>query len=125
MSKGNFYVLRRFLPRTADVSWMDVSINGRFFGSSLTRSKDDFDDLIFSTSSNENGSGLIRMVSLGTMRRGGNSLGLFCSLSAFDDKEVMEEELECRLERVVGRQMRKLGLFECGVVDNDVEDEEY
>ncbi len=38
---------------------------------------------------------------------------------------MIEEELEWRLERIVGRQIRKLGLFECGVVDNDVDDDEY
>jgi len=82
--------------------------------------------LIFSISSNENGSDFIRSVNLGTIRRDDNSPGLLlCSLSVFDDREVIEEELEWRLERIVGRQIRKLGLFECGVVDNDVDDDEY
>jgi len=50
--------------------------------------------LIFSILSNENGSGLIRIVNLGTIRRDDNSPGLLCSLSVFDDREVIEEELE-------------------------------
>ncbi len=81
--------------------------------------------MIFSTSSNENGSGFIRIVSFGTTRRVDISPGWFCSLSVFDDRDVRDDELEWRLERIVGRQMRKLGLFECGVVDSDVDEEEY
>jgi hypothetical protein len=104
---------------------MDVSINGRFLLSILTLTKDDFDDLIFSTSSNENGSGRIRIVNFGTIRRGDKSSRLLCSLSVVNDRELPEDELEWRVERIVGRHMRKLGLFECGVVDNDVEDDEY
>ncbi len=120
-----FYVFRRFFACNDDVSWIEVFIKGRFLWSSLTRTNDDFDDLIFSTSSNENGSGFIRIVNFGTTRRVDISPGLFCSLSVFDDREVREDELEWRLERIVGRQMRKLGLFECGVVDSDVDEEEY
>ncbi len=116
------YVFRRFFARDDDVSRIDVSINGRFLLSSLTLTNDDLDDLIFSTSSNENGSGLIRIVNLGTVRRGDKLSKL---LSVLDDRELIEDELEWRVERIVGRQIRKLGLFECGVVDNDVDDEEY
>ncbi len=81
--------------------------------------------MIFSTLSNENGSGLTRIVNFGRTRRGDKSLGLVWSLSVVDDRELREEELECRLERIVGRQIRKLGLFEFGVVDSDVDDDEY
>ncbi len=121
-----FYVFRRFFACNDDVSWIEVFIKGRFLWSSLTRTNDDdFDDLIFSTSSNENGSGLIRIVNLGTIRRVDNSPELLCSLSVLDDRELIEEELDWRLERIVGRQRRKFGLFECGVFDNDVDDDEY
>jgi hypothetical protein len=68
-----------------------VSINGRFLLSSLTLTNDDLDDLIFSTSSNENGSGLIRIVNLGTVRRGDKLSKL---LSVLDDRELIEDELE-------------------------------
>jgi hypothetical protein len=54
---------------------MDVSINGRFLLSSLTLTKDDFDDFIFSTSSKENGSGLIRIVNFGRTRPVDKSAG--------------------------------------------------
>ncbi len=120
-----FYVFRRFFARNDDVSWIDVSINGLFLLSNLTLTKDDFDDFIFSISSNENGSGFIRIVNLGIIRRDDDSPGLWCSLSVFDDREVIEDELEWRLERIVGRQIRKLGLFEFGVVDIVVDDDEY
>lgn len=42
-----------------------------------------------------------------------------------DDNELTVDVLECRLERMVGRQSRKLGLFECVVVERVVEDDEY
>ena len=47
------------------------------------------------------------------------------SLSVRDDKELNEDVLEWRSERRVGRQIRKLGLFEWVGVVNEADDDEY
>ena len=80
---------------------------------------------MFSTSFSRNGSGFVRIANFCTPYCADTSLGMsFCSLSVVDGRELIEVELECRLERMFERQIRKLGLFECGIVDNDGLDEE-
>jgi hypothetical protein len=126
-----FYVFRRLLERTDVVSRIDASIKVRLPWSSLIVTRDDFDDFIFPSSSNKIGSGLIRIVNFGTILRWDIwlvfSLILFWlfSLSAVDDNELRVEVLEWRLERIVGRQIRKFGLFECVVVVNEADEDEY
>jgi len=122
-----FYVFRRLLERNDDVSRPDVSINDRF-----PLSRDDFDELIFPSSSDKIGSGLIRIFNFGITRFWdiwlvlSSSLLLWLySLSVVDDNELIEEVLEWRLERIVGRQIRKFGLLECVVLLNDADDDEY
>jgi len=118
---GFFYVFRRLLERNDG-----LSINDRFPLSSLTVTWEDLDELIFPSSSNNRGSGLIRIVNFGTTRRWDVfSLLLLFSLSVVDDNELAEDVLEWRVERIVGRQIRKFGLFECIVVANEADDDEY
>jgi hypothetical protein len=60
-----FYVFRRLFERNDDVSRID----DRLPLSSLIVTRDDFDELIFPNSFNKIGSGLIRIVNLGRVRR--------------------------------------------------------
>lgn len=91
-----------------------------------------FDELIFPASLNKIGLGLIRIVNFGRIRRWDNWFGsslllllLLFSLSVVVDNELIEEVLEWRLERMVGRQIWKFGLVERVVVVKDADDDEY
>jgi hypothetical protein len=124
--KVNSHVFRRLLERNDDVSRVDVSINGRFPWLSLIVTSDGFDELIFSSSFNKIGLDLIRIVNFGRTGRWDMwFVSLLFSLSVVDDNELIDEVLEWRLEWIVGRQIRKLGFFECFVLVNEAEDDEY
>ena len=98
-------------------------------------------DLIFPAFSRIRVSDGIRIVSFGTDRRDDDpcctipstvfvillAMGfmIWFSLSVVEVDELTVDVLECRLERIVGRQFKKLGLFECGVADNEAEEDEY
>jgi hypothetical protein len=107
---------------------IDVLTNDRFLLASSIVTRGVLDERIFPTSSNNIGSRLIWIVNFGRTRRCDNwfeSSWLFIlfSLSAIDDSELTVDVLDWRLEWIVGRQIRKLGLAECFVVVND--DDEY
>lgn len=139
-----YYVFRRLLERTDVESLIEACFNDRFPLSILIVTRDDFDELTFPNSFNRTGSGLIRIVNFGNTGRW--DIWVLCSLlilllsllllllfillslfslSAVVDVELTEEVLEWRLERMVGRHVRKLGLFECAVVANEADDDEY
>lgn len=80
---------------------------------------------MFSTSSNENGSGRARAAGLNCVRRADESAGWLFSLSVLDACELREDVLEWRLVWFVGRQLLKLGLFACGAAESEVDDDEY
>lgn len=91
---GLFYLFRRLLKR-----FDEVIFNVRLlWGSDSIIARGEVNELLFGTSP----------VRIGSF-----------SLSALDERELTVEVLDWWLERIVGRQMRKLELFGCVVVVND------